>query len=214
MKKIITVLLLSVFLSNCGSDDSGGSSLKPTSMSASSGGTTDLRTFTYDNKDRLQSMTSDGDAINFTYNNKNKVDKITIGTDFYQFAYNSSNQLISVTDQDGDVTAVTPLGNNSYTIEGTTVALDANGDFTAFSNVTFTHGSTKGAFANVKAFDALALYFADEASYIYAAKKRVTNIGSNGSQFAFTYTEGEKGLPATATLNSGTATTIIYTYAE
>ncbi|RZJ72877.1 hypothetical protein [Flavobacterium sp.] len=213
MKKLLPLFLLALCLFGCSGDDSGSNSkAKPTSVLYELQGLfSKTNYFTYDSKSRISTV-SDGQHLStISYNPDNSVDEI-VGPDlFYKFNYDQSKKLISLTDADENLIPVQSPSNGVRIIEGQTFSTNSSGDWTLVDGITFTYGSKKGAFANVKNVDALAIWLVENMSTVYLSKKRMATGSANGSNWTFDVTTEEKGLPKTAM--SGDVS-VVFTYSE
>ena len=209
MKKFLFVFLASFALFSCGSDDSGsGSDLKPTSVKV--GNDTPV-SFTYDEKNRMQSLTAGGETRMFTYNSNNRLDKVISGDEFLQFIYDDNGKYDKIVNQNNDIlTDFEHITENTYTINGQQLSFEKNGDWKSYGGfLTFSYSKKKGPFANVKHFNALALTLAHEPALYYASMKRRESLVSGGEFVPVIATEGEKGLPSSEILDG---ITIQYQY--
>lgn len=209
MKKLLLILAFASFAFSCGDDDSGsGSSLKPTSVTI---GDADPITFAYDDEDRVQSVSIEGTTSIFTYDDENRVDKVTTGANFYQFTYDADGKYTGIVDEQGAITPLVHINDNDYTANGTPIGFESNGDWQQYTQLLFNYSNKKGPFANVRQFNAFALTLANNQMLYFASKKRRVSITSGNIVATYTATEGEKGLPATETVDGGM---IAYQYSE
>ncbi|MBD3583000.1 hypothetical protein [Flavobacterium selenitireducens] len=203
MKKLVFLLMTSLALISCGDDDSNsGSGLKPATVTISGGGTPTIYTLSYDSKNRIQSVNEGGNNSVFSYTEDNKVDRITTGADYIQFTYAANGNLVSVITDDGQDYNVSQTGDDTFDFGGTPITLNNAGDWASVGTVSLTYSSAKGSFANVKHLDNIALQFVMSSSYFYAHKKRVTSVASGGTDIPIVSAQGEKGLPASYTIES------------
>lgn len=196
MKKLLLLFTATALMLSCSDDDNGGSALKPSSITLQNGdGEPIVRTFTYDNKNRMQTMTADGTSHTFAYNNKGKVASVTgQGEDPVLFTYASNGDLQSISSGD-TVYPVVQLGDNSFSVGGETYTYMSNGDWSQFGLYEFAYASGKGPFANVKAMNGFAIALVDNESFLYAARKRLNSISAEGTLYPVTTTQGDDGLP-------------------
>jgi len=209
MKRLLILLFAGSTLFSCGDDDSGSNStLKPASIKI---GNDEPILIAYDDKDRIQSVNTEGIVSVFTYNDQNRVQKVTTGADFYEFTYDQDGKYTSMVEDGGDVMAFTHIGNNQYTVNGTTIGFEGNGDWKMYDVYSFSYSNKKGPFANVKHFNPLALMLVNGQMLYIASKKRRVSISVGNEVVPVATVDGEKGLPASETIQSGT---IQYTYSE
>lgn len=203
---------MTALLWSCGDDDNGGSGLKPSSITLQSGdGDTFIRTFSYDEKNRLQTMTSEGSTYTFAYNSDGNVSAITRPADDpVTFQYAANGDLESFTTGDSTY-PVTQLGENSFSISGDTYEYMANGDWKKFDEYQFTYGSGKGPFANVKKLNGLAMAIVDNESFLYAVKKKMATVSFGEETYPVTATAGDNGLPSQYQVST---ITMQFTYAN
>lgn len=202
MKKLAILLLATFSLISCSDDDGSGPKFKPSSITLQSeGGAPVVSTFTYDNKNRLQSVTVNGTTQTFAYDNSGKVVSVTApGADPLLFTYADNGDFESFS-SGNTVYPVTQLGDNSFSIGGETYGYTDNGDWSEFTSAyTFSYSSGKGAFANVKNLDLFALSMVDVQSLLYASRKQISSIISGGISYPVTTTPGDNGLPAQYTV--------------
>ncbi len=192
---------------SCSDDDSGSASgPKPTTVTVNG----ISRTFAYDEKGRIVSLIKDGDLATFQYNSKNQVQTVSDANETITFTYDSDGKYTGFSTSNGQSIVLTHLGNDAYVSNGESYAFYANGDWKIYLG-TLHYNSKKGAFANVKHLNALALAVVDPESVYFASRKRHESIDSQGQIFNYTSTEGEKGLPATASVANYNFT---YQYSE
>jgi len=209
MKKLLFTILASMALLSCGDDGSGSvSGPKPVSATIAD----DIAmTFAYDDKDRIQSVSAGGTTTTFTYNAESLVDKVITGDDFYQFTYDDDGKYTGIVNPNGDVGVLTHLGDDNYSSDGLVVNLESNGDWEEYQQFEFSYSNRKGAFAHVKSFNVLALLLIDFETLYFASRKRRSAITSGNTVSSYTAVEGEKGLPASETVEG---VTIQYVYSE
>lgn len=197
MKKLLLLFAATALMLSCGDDDNGGSALKPSTITLQNGdGEPVVRTFTYDNKNRIQTMSGGTSTHTFAYNNKGKVASISVpGEDPVLFTYAANGDLQSFSSGD-TVYPVTQLGDNSFSIGTDTYTYMSNGDWSKFAAYNFTYASGKGPFANVRGMNGLAIAIVDTESFLYAARKQLNTITIEGTTHPLTATPGDNGLPA------------------
>ncbi|MBD3582998.1 hypothetical protein [Flavobacterium selenitireducens] len=209
MKKLILIFTFATLLASCADDDSkAGSKAKPITVII--GGNTPV-TFAYDDKDRLQSITQDGTVTTITYNAKNLAERITTGDNYYEFTYNNSGKFLSYKDQAGNVSQMLYISDNQYTINGIPLNLDPDNEVLKYSYASFEYNNLKGAFANVKHLNGFVLAIANSSAMYYGSRKRRNSLSNVGGTSAYTYVEGDNGLPASQTLQG---TTTVFQYSE
>jgi len=207
MKKLMLLLLTCFTMLSCGDDDSNSNSgPKPASISIGNNGEPLIYNLTYDSKNRIQTVNNGTINATLSYTAKNQVDRITTGTSFAQFSYNDEGRLLSIVTDEGQDLNVSATGDNIYDFAGTTAILNDNGDYISLGTLNFTYSSAKGAFANVKHVDVIALQFVIQSSYFFAGKKRLEMLSSGGTTYPIVSTAGEKGLPATYLIDGSLVT--------
>ncbi|MBD3582996.1 hypothetical protein [Flavobacterium selenitireducens] len=193
MKKLAFLFLACLALVSCGDDDSGsGSGPKPTLLTLTDGGATETRTFTYDSKNRISTMAKPGVTYTFTYDENGKLHRMANANGHYEFHY-AANNLVSVSNSEGQDWDVNQNGDN-YELDGFTYSLNDAGDFTALSDVAITYGSGRGIFANVRAMNPLAMFLADQISFLYMSKVRPQEI-LNPDSHPYMVGSEENGMP-------------------
>jgi|GEM_PF-2590240 len=195
MKKLTFLLLTSLALISCGDDDQGSGTRgpKPKSITLNSGNAPDTRTFEYDNKNRISKMVINGSASTFTYNESGDVDKMSYEGGFYEFDY-VDGELATVTNSDGLATQVTMSPGGVYNYGNLSYTLNGSGDYATFGLFTISYGSKNGIFANVNRMHPLAMFLADQFSYVYGSSRR-PDVFANNQDYPFVTTAEEEGLP-------------------
>jgi len=194
MKKLI-LLVLTLAMLSCSDDDSNsGSGLKPSRIAVGNL-PEDVRTFTYDNKNRLETVTFAGTTGTFTYDNQNRVERVSRGDVSFTFQYNDQDKYVSFTTQGGEVNPIMHLGENNYTYNGQNLNFTTDGDWLSFSGSGLTYSDDKGPFANARHLNFFALALMDEASVYYASKKRRIAIVNGDNVEDYTTVEGDNGFP-------------------
>lgn len=194
-------------LVSCGSDD-GGSAKRPSLVSLAGGSESLLYSMTYDNKGRLNTMSSSqggAHTYTFAYNESGKVSNvITSGsiTDAIAFAYNEDGQLTSVTHSGEEPTVVTWLDETTANVGSTTIKLDSRGDLQMYDTATFTRDTGKGAFASVKGVDGLTMLFIEQQTLFFASKKPAKTISGSGAAYIMN-NDFEGGMISGATFDAG-----------
>ncbi|RZJ72878.1 hypothetical protein [Flavobacterium sp.] len=208
MKKLVVLLLTSFALFSCGDDDSGAvSGLRPSAVSLNG----NVRTYSYDEKGRMATVTRFGETATFHYNDKNQVETISSPQGAIGFTYDEDGKYASFTNENGQPVVLTYVGDDVYTANGETLAFHPNGDWKIYLGGTFEYSSGKGAFANVRHLNLLALAAIDGESVYFASKKRQTSVQIQTQTIPYVTIEGEKGLPESATVsNYG----VSYTYSD
>ncbi|RYZ88726.1 MAG: hypothetical protein EOP06_10485 [Proteobacteria bacterium] len=206
MKKILFLLLTAALSFSCNDDDSSsGPKLKPLSAAVVVGGETELRTYSYDEKDRMSSVTVDNVLNTFTYDGENRVTRVTNPDGSIDFAYDEDGKLTTITVEDGEVLTVEMPNDNTYFLDGSQFSFNDNGDWSLFQVYAYSYTSGKGPFANVKHLNLLAMAFIDEQSQYFVSRKRISNI-SIGMQYPVVYGEGTDGMPSSFAIEGITAT--------
>jgi YD repeat-containing protein len=219
MKKIFLLLIAaSAALTSCGSDDGDGGSKKPSVITMEGGGDLFTYNMTYDDKSRLSTMSSTyngAHTFTFAYNEKGKVSNVAVSDSGYEgvaFTYDAQGRLATVTRTGHAAMPVTWTDSKTLTVDGSTIKLDAKGDFAYLEGGTFSRDSGKGAFANVKGVDALTMYFTEYETLFFAAKRPVKMIDMTGFSYVMN-NAFESGMFSGATYDlQGTAVTMHVTY--
>lgn len=210
MKKVFLFLLAASALVSCSSDD-GGSARRPSMVMIDGPDEAGIMyAMTYDQKNRLSTLTRTMDSprnITFAYNEKGKVSNVVItGTNAntLAFTYDNQGRLATITSGDQEPMAVQHIDASTMLVEGTTIKVDSGGDLVQLGELMFTRESgKKGAFASVK-IDPVIVALADLESVFFASRRPVqTIVSSDGGAYIMTNTY-EQGQISGATFALGT----------
>jgi len=185
MKKVLLMLLASVAMVSCGSDDGNGKSKRPETVTIAGGTESYLFGMTYDNKGRLSTMSSnyvDNHTFSFSYNESGKVSNVGVtgsGASSVAFTYGTDGRLATLT-RGGSPYTVNWTDASTVSIDGTVIKVDSNGDLAMIDQAVLTRDSGKGAFANVKGVDGLTMYLVEMTSAYYASKKPLKSFTGSG----------------------------------
>ncbi|RYZ88727.1 MAG: hypothetical protein EOP06_10490, partial [Proteobacteria bacterium] len=184
LKIVIGIFFVSTLFFSCNEDDSKEAdvpvpdqTVKPRSLSYNDFGTTIVtRTFTYDEHDRMATLTTNLRTLTFVYDENNRATHL-LASDGHdtEFVYGTDGRITNILQGDNDI-AINYGDDGMFSIFDFAYGLDANGDWKVFVGAELTHGSGLGAFANVKSFDAIVVLMADYDSYMYGGRKRLLKI--------------------------------------
>jgi|GEM_PF-1743509 len=213
MNKIFCVALLMLLSFGCTDDEQPREVSGPRPVSLTShieNGLSQTKTFTYDAKGRLATLTKSGEVVSFSYESNNQLRRIQSASQTFYLYYDQDGKLLELYNVElSENAAFTYQGNNSYLVDGILIAFNENGDFRQFDDNEFGYSGGKGPFANVKHLNMLGLYLADDRSLMYGAIARRQSITIDGVSAGYNCDDAADVLPTSETIGE---TQYSYTY--
>ena len=200
MKKLLLILAFAGLSVSCGDDDSGASSgPKPLTMTVTTPDVNEQKTwaFSYDAKDRIQTMSREGQQVTFNYDEKGRIARLDLEANlFHELIYDQDGYMTAITGNAGTNLEIEHLGDDRYLANGNIFSFTPDGDWERYLQLEYEYSNAKAAFANVKGINFLVMALIDLDFVYHGSKKRRVNIREGDDNFPITYTDGEKGLPA------------------
>ncbi|RYZ88725.1 MAG: hypothetical protein EOP06_10480 [Proteobacteria bacterium] len=212
MKKVL-VAMIAIVLWSCSDDDSANSAKRlPTSVVVTNpAGASQTVAFTYDENNRLTSMATDIITSFYSYDDKGRMKNITFSDQSLTFAYGSDKKLASMTLIDGTVYPVVWTDSNTFALYANTFELSPDNDALVWNDTQYGREGGKGAFADVRNFNALMTMITNTQAADYVSKKALSSITTDGDGKAVTITRDEFDFPQIIAIEGGNTYTIEYT---
>ncbi|MBD3582997.1 hypothetical protein [Flavobacterium selenitireducens] len=204
MKKIICFAAIALTFFGCADDDTAATASEPKPISVTThieNGLSQTRSFTYDAKGRLATLSKSGETVTFSYDENNLVRRVKSSSKNYYLNYDANGKFTEFFNAtDNEVVEFYHQGDNNYLTDGIFLAFHTNGDWRVFDYRDFTYSEGKGPFANVKHLNMLAVTLADEGALRYCAIKRRQTFAMDGVSIAYECAEAPADLPTSERL--------------
>ncbi|MBD3582995.1 hypothetical protein [Flavobacterium selenitireducens] len=196
MKRFAFLLIACIAASSCSGDDSGSTAKKPSAIEIFRDGNSVNRSFTYDSKNRLKTLTLNNVGSTLEYDSKNRVTRIrnSDNTGFDFFYESGKLHHVIPTHEPETSLPVAYQDNERFVFDERTFETTDAGDLAFFNGLVFEYSNDKGPFAGVRHLDRVALYLIDYDAHFYASRYKINEVALGGSTYPFTHVFSNQGL--------------------